>query len=521
MDFSKMTLKEKVLQTFIVTIREINKHGGPEEFFSKYQVGGMYYGYNANTIGKVEEGTGTNPVRLAECKKASRTPLLVCADNALAFGQTIRAELDSVAAIGTEKSAYEMGKIIGMQMNDNGIDWVLHPCIDTLINPTMPLFGWSDDCEEIARLGASLVKGVQDQGVMATIKHFPGNGTTNINMHFGPGRNTLPFDEWEKTYGHIYKTIIDSGVASVMTTHATLESYDNEMHDGFYPSATFSQKLTEELLKKKLNFNGVVVTDAMIMGGNATGDIIGECAMAFKCGADMILWPPVEAADRIVEMIENGEIPMSRLDDALERIARMRKAREEATERTVDLAFVNQKSMEITANGMCLLRNEKGLLPLKDKSGSILIVDAADGQSKSSIMLKEELARRGFNVDIKKDIYDVPSRVCWQSDLDELASHYDKVIFNVDTDFATAWNVPFMLIWASHLFDKNKKIIINYGSPFFAPIYFPEDPTYVEVNCNANEFVTKTLVDKLLGESEFVGKCRLKHPVSTIDTFKK
>ena len=120
--------------------------------------------------------------------------------------------------------------------------------------------------------------------------------------------------------------------------------------------------------------------------------------------------------------------------------------------------------------------------------------------------MQDELKSRSIESEIKRDIYDVPSRVCWQDDLDELQSGYDLVIFNVNTSYATSWNLSFMLIWASHLFDKKKKLIVNYGSPFFAGTYFPEDPTVIEVNNSPSKISVKAVVDRILGIEEFTGK---------------
>lgn len=294
-----------------------------------------------------------------------------------------------------------------------------------------------------------------------------------------------------------------------------IKSYDSEGEDGFYPIATFSSKLTTELLKKKLGFDGAVVTDALIMGGMATGDIVKETVQAFKAGADFLLWPPIEAADAIEEAINNGSIPMSRLDDALERIGKMEKFRLDALEKNKpekpDPKFIDKTIVEIAKHGMCLLRNEIELVPIKkEKAKNILIVDATDENSASSYLLRDELVSRGFAADVKRDIYDVPSRVCWQSDIDKLQSEYDIVIFSLDARFVAQWSEAHMLIWASHLFDKSKKIIVNYGSPYFAVDYFPEDPTFIEMNCKPTEESVKLLVDGLLGELQFTGKCILK-----------
>ncbi len=510
-----MTLREKIFKTFIVTIREINTHGGPEKFFEKYPVGGMYYSEGTPLLDENgnEMGTATTFEKLNECKKYSKNKLLVCADGCSVRDQSIRiyAQRSLGASLNLE-DAYEFGKIIGMQMNDKGIDWVLAPSIDMCIDHLMYLMAISDDPETIAKIYREVVKGIQDQGVCATAKHFPGLGTYFVNMHIGPGSNTMPFDEWMKTYGYTYKELFKEGLMSVMTTHTSLKSYDDEFTDGYYPIATYSKKLTTDLLKGELGFEGAVVTDALIMGGMATGDLVAETVQAFKAGADLLLWPPVEAAEKIEEAILNGDIPMSRLDDALTRIEKMENFRNKALAEKAydkpDAKFVDETLLRISKNGICQLRNDIDLLPIsKEKYKKILVVDVTDEDKKSSEMLKNELISRGFEAEVKRDIYDVPSRVCWQADIDKLQDEYDLVIFNINAFFVAEWSVPHMLIWASHLFDKKKKIIVNYGSPFFAFDYMPEDPTFIEMNCTPTKDTVKMLVDGLLGDIELTGKC--------------
>ncbi len=525
-DFEKLTLREKVLQTFVVTMREINKHGGPEAFFENYPVGGMYYAECDANQPIPETGTRLSRERLALCRRASRLPLLVCADETIARGQHYWLNLDTVSAIDTEEAAYAYGKIVGMQMNDHDVDWVLGPISDMLIEPTMPLFGWSEDAHSTARMTGSIIRGIQDQGVCATIKHFPGNGTSHLNMHFGPGVNNMDFPTWMDTFGHIYRNAAKENVLSVMTTHVTLESYDHEMHDGYYPIATYSPKLTQGLLKEQLGFRGAVVTDALCMGGCGTGNIVEETAQAFRCGADLLLFPPVEAAERIVELLESGQIPMSRLEDALERIGRMRAFRADALQKhtmdTPDGAYINEVNADLAAKGMCLLRNERGLIPLPEECGKrILIIDATDAGKNASHLLRDELCRRGFQVDVERDIYDVSSMICWQDDLQAMAEGYDFVIVSIHMDYTTAWSTQCMLLWGTHLFRPDNKIVINFGSPLFAPTYLPQEPTFIEVNSSPNPYTVPILVDKLFGISPFTGKNRRKRAPSAIHPFSR
>ncbi len=502
-------LKNKVLQTFVVTVREINRHGGPEEFFQKYPVGAMYYApSHENKDFRKATSVYADPEYLAACRRNSTVPLLVCCDWAELPGQTCGAEVRSLGGTASEEDAYNMGKIMGMQCNAADMDWILQPAIDMYYNSNMPFNAMSGDVELTARLFAQMVKGIQDQGVCATVKHFPGLGTDNTNMHHAPGKNILPFEEWMDSYGYVYQNMFRQNVCSVMSTHTMLQSFDPDIHDGFLPIATYSSKLTQDLLKDRLGFQGAVVTDALIMGGMATGDLVAETVQAFKCGADLLLWPPMEAADAICDKLENGEIPMSRLEDALARIEKMRIFRENRKCDTPDPVFATEMSRDITRRGVCLYKNEIGLVPIPENVKKILILDAAHGVP--SELLGGELRARGFQVDVKDDIYDHDFYVCWQVEIDAIARQYDLVILSANPGVTDdTHNSLFMMIWASHLFPKSKKIVINYGKPFVTLSYFPEELTVIEANNDPTEETVKAVADGLVGDMAFTGRFAL------------
>ena len=453
------SLRKKILKTFVVTIREVNEHGGVDEFFKKYPVGGVFY--SEGKILNEEAGSAMSFETLQQCKKAAGNELLVCADGVSLEGQKNKFRPQkSLGGSRNLEDAYNLGKCIGMQCNAKGVDLVFAPCIDMYRNPLMYLNATSDDPETTSKIYRQVIKGIQDQGVCATAKHFPGLGTDFVNMHIGQGKNVLPFDEWTDTYGYNFKEMISEGVSTIMTTHVTLKSYAPEKENGYAPIATYSHKLTTDLLKGELGFNGVVVTDALIMGGMVTGDLVADTVQAFKAGADLLLWPPIETAEKIEELILSGEIPMSRLDDAIARIESLKtfkeKAKNNGTIEQPSAEFVDNQILKIAKHGMCLLRNDINLLPIERKNKErILIIDVSENENApASVLLKGELERRGFISDIKRDIYDVQSNVCWQSDIDKLQNEYDLVIFSMNCSFVAEWSVAHMLIWASHMFDK-------------------------------------------------------------------
>src|SRR5690606_16334650 len=145
------------------------------------------------------------------------------------------------------------------------------------------------------------------------------------DQHLVTTCNSLPWEEWMATYGAIFRAIIDSGVASIMTGHITLPAYQKERMDGGYLPATLSYELTTSLLKEQLGFQGVVVSDALIMGGFSGWYEPTRAELeCFKAGTDVLLWPSLDYFDNMEKAIERGEISMERLDDAVSRVWAMK-----------------------------------------------------------------------------------------------------------------------------------------------------------------------------------------------------
>ena len=146
----------------------------------------------------------------------------------------------AIAATRNMQFAYDTGKVVGMQMNYNHVDWVLGPCIDMSLSRTNSSISTTatDDAELNSEMYSAFVRGIQDQGVAATTKHFPGIGLFHVNFHHAPSKNTQTVEEWEATYGKSYRACFESGCMCVMTSHLTLEAWSNKGDDGRWPIAT-------------------------------------------------------------------------------------------------------------------------------------------------------------------------------------------------------------------------------------------------------------------------------------------
>jgi len=521
MRLKDLTLREKVYRTIILNVKRMRGSGTIQELFDKYPIGGFYYakGPAEGLMEAVPGDTSTRADFVKKCKKASKFPLLVCADGAPIENGPKPANPSLLGATESEELAYDWGKSMGMQMNYNEIDWVLGPCVDLpLFRCTETISGtMSDDPVYSSKMFSKVVKGIQDQKVAATVKHFPGIGTHHVNMHISAGQNVLDFDEWMNTYGYVYKEMFKAGVMSVMTSHITLRSFSEKADYGTTPIATFSKDLTIGLLKEKLGFDGVVVTDALTMGGCSSGNQVEEAVAAFACGADILLWPPVEAGDRIVEEIENGRIPMSRLDDAIDRIQRMydKLGIEDKAERDrmpADADFVEKTFETITKKGITLVRNDLGNIPLDKKKNRILIDiiasqaswNYADEKLEGANIIAEKLRAEGFSVDIEWNYVNF-----LDASIKKELEKYDKVIIILDSPISIgATRDCFNSAWTAHLIPMEKKIILNFSTPYFIDDYYPDEKTFIHIGCAVNPTNAKAAADALLGKFEMTGKIK-------------
>ncbi len=521
-DFSKLTLRERVLQTFCSCPHDIKREKTFKQFFEKYPVGSVYVAnsvVDANMGQLMIEGGLVVGSFMEECRKYSKYPLILCADGMEIKGVKTPSFGPPLGACNSLELAYDCGKARAMQMSHNDIDWILSPCMDmgfckykgARINNHV-----TDEPEYNVELFSQVVKGLQDNGTIATLKHFPGTGCDHMDSHMGPGVNNLDLETWMATYGYSYRELFKTGVLSVMTSHQALPCWTTEEENGYMPLATYSSKITMGLLKEELGFEGVVVTDALTMGGMATGNQITDSVQAFKAGADVLLWPPLEACDEIVKQLESGEIPMSRLEDALSRIAKLREYIDEHKEKRIEAEpeFVEKTAYSVMEGAAELYKNKINALPLKkeDNEKILVIGNAMDDKEMGLIEKFAGLLRdKGYNVDFQEYLL-----TCFHEEIRKITDPYDKIIVVLSHDYI----LPHMFsdgrianccstTWASHLVERKKVIFLNYSLQYVAEDYYPLSYTFVNMNQSISEDSIKVAADRICGEKEFTGKARI------------
>jgi beta-N-acetylhexosaminidase len=220
-----------------------------------------------------------------------------------------------VAATGSDSAAYRVGRITALEGRAVGVHLAYAPVADVNNNPDNPIINtrsYGEDPQSVARMVAAEVRGLQDHGMLATAKHFPGHGDTGTDSHLALPVISADWPRLDSVELVPFAAGIDAGAAMVMTAHIALPAVQG---DSVTP-ATLAPRIITGLLRDKLRFTGLAITDAMTMGGIGKGYTTEESSvLAVQSGADVLLKPtdPTKAVDAIVAAVERGAISRARL----------------------------------------------------------------------------------------------------------------------------------------------------------------------------------------------------------------
>jgi len=230
---------------------------------------------------------------------------------------------------GSVALATRFARALASELKAVGITLDYAPVLDIHTNPKNPVIGdraLAESADEVARLGAAIVRTLQDEGIAACGKHFPGHGDTSTDSHLELPLVEHPPDRLRRVEFTPFKAAIEAGVATIMTAHVLVPSLDEQR-----PS-TLSRRIVQEILRDELHYDGVILSDDLEMKAVAAEYSVPSAAvLAVQAGCDGILIcsgnHDVQAAalEALVHAVEDERLPISRIDDAL---ARQRKAKE-------------------------------------------------------------------------------------------------------------------------------------------------------------------------------------------------
>jgi beta-glucosidase-like glycosyl hydrolase/CubicO group peptidase (beta-lactamase class C family) len=411
----KMTVDEKIGQLLFTTY-----HGSFTAMDSAaYQqvlhdvsdlhVGGFIVITHGSPLGIVKSQAYPTAVLNNQLQAKSKLPLLVGAD----FERGTAMRLDegtsfptnmALAAGGEPKDAYTMGKITALEARAVGVHWIYAPVADVNNNPGNPIINtrsFGEDPERVAQFVSAFVRGVEENGGLATAKHFPGHGDTAADSHIDLPVITANRERLEHLELVPFRAAMAAHVGSVMTGHLSIPALEPDSNT----PATLSSNILTGLLRKQLGFEGLVVTDAMDMGGITVRYAPGEGAVrAIAAGADCVLMPPVPDAafESLQSAVKSGRISKARLDSSVRRILQAKARLGLYSNRLVDVNAINHKfgsfawqkeAQDISDRGVTLLRDTPHRLPLDatKSSRALLLAFYADPEPYPGEDLEREL----------------------------------------------------------------------------------------------------------------------------------
>src|SRR6202521_586576 len=345
-------------------------------------------------------------------QKHAKIPLLMGADFERGTAMRVQGGTSfpyamAVGAAGHPEDAYTMGKITALEARAVGVPWIFAPDADVNSNPENPIINtrsFGEDPARVSEFVAAFVRGVEENGGLSTAKHFPGHGDTSTDSHLDLPTVKSDRSHLDRVELAPFRAAIAAGASTIMTGHLAVPALEP---DPDLP-ATMSPQISTELLRGQMGFDGLVVTDALDMGGVTVRYPPGEVAVrSILAGSDVLLVPPVldAALQAVHEAVASGRIPMSRLDEAVTRVLRAKAKLGLNKSKLVDLAALPtnfdrpefaRAALDIADRGVTLLRDDQHILPLDATRPmrALLVAVSGDNDAYPAEDLENEIRRR-------------------------------------------------------------------------------------------------------------------------------
>lgn len=464
-------------------------------------------------------------------QEKAEIPLLIASDLERGLGNqidgaTLFPPVMSLGAADSTELAYLMGKITALEARAIGIHMTYAPVVDVNINPDNPIINvrsFGEDPVQVSRLAGSFLKGCQENGLIATAKHFPGHGDTSEDSH-----TVLPTVKGDRARLNRveifpFKMVIEAGVQAIMAAHLSFPALDPAPN---VPSS-LSKLILTDLLRNELGFDGVIVTDAMGMGGVTTLYEPEEAAlMAVQAGVDIVLLPPKpkEVIDTLVMAVKTHEISEERIDSSVKRILEAKARLGLHKQKLVDLKMLDiriaprahlKQAARMFENAITLVKNEDAVVPLSGEKQSlaVLALSSDPGGYYAGRTFVQEIKERNPRV---FEFY--AEATTGQDHLDcafKKAREADVIVFalfsrlRADKGSVGLEKSHVQLIREAARLSK-AVIVVSFGSPYFLR-HFPEVDAYMCAYRDADE-AQAAAAKALVGEIEIKGKLPVSIP---------
>lgn len=501
-----------------------------EEILNKYHIGGArYMGAESSKVQAL----------INDLQSKSKIPLLVAANcdsggnGACQDGTYIASGAQAEAARDTSV-AYNAGYVSGREATALGVNVNFDPCVDILKNWRNTIVNtraYGTNADDVIKYTEAYLQGLTQAEIIQCIKHWPGDGTEERDQHLVLGVNELSVDEWEDSFGRVYRHHINEGVEMIMAGHIALPAYQKALNPALKDEdilpATLSEELTQGLLKETLDFNGMVITDAShMLGMTAAMRREDYVPRAIQAGCDMFLFfnDLEEDFNFMLKGYHEGVITEERMTDALRRILGLKAKLNLHEKRQAGTLLRDKAALAVIGSdehlkmredaadkGITLVKDTQGNLPISPKTHKRIRLYVLEGEKggiqstgvNAGDTVKAELEKRGYDVTINDGSTRVKGETLKYREEVDLALVIANVIgYGAQNNYRIQWKTAM----------SNEVPWYVYEVPtVFASLNFTthlHDATMVKTFINAyheNEENIKQLIDKLEGKSTFKG----------------
>lgn len=437
-----------------------------------------------------------------------------------------------VAATNDIEQAARLAQVTATEGKALGVNWSFSPVVDIDLNPHNPITNvrtFGSHSQTVARFATRYIEQMRQSGMATAAKHFPGDGVDSRDQHIVTTANTLSIEEWDNSYGKVWQAVIKAGTLAIMAGHITLPAYSQLWQADPSLPASLSGALLQKLLREKLGFNGLIVTDATAMVGfTSVMPRAKAVPAAIAAGCDIFLFNKDLAEDFhfMRQGIEAGALSLARVDEAVTRTLAMKaslrlhtlpasqRVPEPAALEVVGASAHHALAATCAQQSVTLVKDEAGLLPLDPvKHRRIMLFTLTDDGdffgNKTNVFAGaiEQLQAQGFVV----DLFD-PSRFTMRDmklSIAQMVEKYDLALYLANikpasnkTSLRINWTRP-MGIDAPWFSCELPTLFISFGNPYHL-FDVPKIPTYINA-WTASPATIAATISKILGTSPFTG----------------
>ena len=500
--YAKLNMDERIGQLYIVALytnKDQNHISGVRKLVEQERIGGIIL---------MQDDAEQEIALVNEFQKKSRVPMLFGMDAEWGLYQRIKTAHKfpwamTLGAIQDNGLVYEMASKIAEDAKKMGIYWNFAPVVDVNTNPKNPIIGnrsFGSDVQNVIAKALAYAQGLQDNGVLAAIKHFPGHGDTDVDSHLDLPVVKHSLERLNKIELAPFKALMDKKIGGAMIAHL----YVPQLEKGKNIPASISYDIVTNLLKNKFRYEGLVITDALNMNAVAKKYPAGELDLrAFKAGNDVLLFSQdVPTGKKLIkEAIQKGEISEKRLEESVKKILKtkyllglqnLRPLGSEGINNALNNDSHAKISEKLYANALTLLKDEKQLFPLREKEVYYLPLEEASHEVFLQELSKEiKVKKISF-----KEIQSIPENAV--------------VIIGLHKDNSTAYK-PYRVSWESkrlinQVKSRNKVILNVFGSPYALQDVDISGISSVLVSYENNPLSMKATAEAYLGKQKINGR---------------